>query len=143
MITAKYELVSVDRFHTGLMAAARFDIAAYDDEDGPLLADLERFGLLSVAPALSALGVERLAHLEVLSGQDLQSVGIRLVHRKLLRQALVKDAGAGVPPTSAPALPEPGPEPQSTTTAGGSPSSGRTARRWSTSCPAWRACSSR
>ena len=67
MITAKYELDSVDRFHTGLMAAARFDIAACDDEDGPLLADLESLGLPTVASVLSALGVERLAHVEVLS----------------------------------------------------------------------------
>ena len=113
-MASKCELDFVDRFHTGFMAAARFDIAAYDVEAGPLLADLEVIGLLSVAPALSELGVERLADVEELSDEDLQSVGIRLVQRKLLRQALVQDAGAGVPLANAPALPEPGPEPLST-----------------------------
>ena len=112
MITAKYELDSVDRFHTGFMAAARFDIAACDVEDRPLLANLDDIGLRSVAPALSALGVERLADVEELSDHHRQSVGIRQTPG---RRALSLQVASS--------------------------SSKETDRRWSTSSPAWVACS--
>ena len=44
----------------------------------------QEIGLLSLAAALSELGVERLADVEELSDQDLQSVGIRILQRKRL-----------------------------------------------------------
>ena len=84
MNAAKYEIDAVNRFYTGFMAAERFDIDACDVEAGPLLADLQEIGLLSLAAALSELGVERLADVEELSDQDLQSVGIRILQRKRL-----------------------------------------------------------